>query len=52
MAETHYPHQPRDDYFCYVIDEEVTLGRLDINTLISKERIQNHDYQDGASIFK
>lgn len=52
MAETGYPSEPKGNYFCYVFDEEVTLGTLDIHKLISEERIGNREYQDGAPIFR
>lgn len=52
MAETGYPTEPKGNYFCYVFDEEVTLGTLDIHKLISEERIGNREYVDGAPIFR
>lgn len=52
MAETGYPTEPKGNYFCYVFDEEVTLGMLDIHKLISEERIGNREYVDGAPIFR
>lgn len=52
MAETGYPNEPKGNYFCYVFDEEVTLGTLDIRKLISEERIGNREYVDGAPIFR
>lgn len=59
ILESWYP--PRDEsvspmsnkYFCYVFDEEVTLGEIDINNLISKERITlMENFKEGAPIFK
>lgn len=39
-------------YFCYELEEEVTLGVLDINSLISGIRIsKKSDYIEGAPIF-
>jgi hypothetical protein len=32
--------------------EEVTIGNLDINKLVSSERIYNKTYDEGAPIFK
>lgn len=52
MAETGYPTEPKGNYFCYVFDEEVTLGTLDICKLISEERIGNREYEAGAPIFR
>ena len=49
-----YPSTPHSDkYFCYVFDEEVSLGKLELNKLISEERIsQMGNFVDGAPIFK
>lgn len=51
MRETLYPSEPKGNYFCYVFDEEVTLGNLDVHRLISKKRIDDREYIDGAPIF-
>lgn len=52
MKKSLYPHDPKSHkYFCYVFDEEVTLGNLDINSLLSFERIDNKNYIEGAPIF-
>ena len=53
MKKSLYPYVPeRKKYFCYVFDEEVTLGNLDINKLLSSERIYNKTCDEGAPIFK
>ena len=53
MKKSLYPHDPKSKkYFCYVFDEEVTLGNIDINSLLSFERIDNKNYIEGAPIFK
>jgi len=53
MKKSLYPYVPeRKKYFCYVFDEEVTLGNIDINKLLSSERIYNKTYDEGAPIFK
>ena len=53
MKKSLYPYVPeRKKYFCYVFDEEVTLGNIDINELLSSERIYNKTYDEGAPIFK
>lgn len=40
------------DYFCYVLDEEVTLGDLDIPSLIAeRKREQGADFKPGAPIY-
>ena len=51
MSKTLYPSEPKGNYFCYVFDEEVTLGKLDIQRLISQKRIDDREYVDGAPIF-
>lgn len=52
IKEAWYPSEPKSKkYFCYVFDEEVTLGSLDISKIVSAERISNHDYVDGAPIY-
>lgn len=51
MRETLYPGEPKGNYFCYVFDEEVTLGNLDVQRLISQKRIDDREYIDGAPIF-
>lgn len=53
IEKSGYPNPHHEKYFCYVFDEEVTLGTLDIPTLISKERIdQRTSFIEGAPIFK
>lgn len=51
MRETLYPSESKGNYFCYVFDEEVTLGNLDVQRLISQKRIDDREYVDGAPIF-
>lgn len=51
MAEAWYPNPKSEKYYCYVFDEEVTLGNLDLNAIVSKERIDNKDYVEGTPIF-
>lgn len=47
-----YPSEPTTEkYFCYVFDEEVTLGDLDIHTLLSSKRIVERIEDSGAPIF-
>lgn len=53
LKKSLYPHDPKSKkYFCYVFDEEVTLGNIDINELLSSERIYNKTYEEGEPIFK
>lgn len=49
MRKAMYP-EPTGKYFCYVFDEEITLGELDIHKLISEKRIEK-DFKDGAPFF-
>lgn len=51
MSKTLYPSESKGNYFCYVFDEEVTLGNLDVHRLISQKRIDDREYVDGAPIF-
>lgn len=47
-----YPDPSCRKYFCYELEEEVTLGLLDINSLISERRIsEKSDFIEGAPIF-
>lgn len=51
MRKAYYP-EPQGKYFCYVFDEEVTLGNLDISALIANEKSSNSGFVAGAPIFK
>ena len=51
MRGTLYPREPKGNYFCYIFDEEVTLGNLDVHRLVSQKRIDDREYVDGAPIF-
>ena len=52
MKKAKYPSEPKSSrYFCYVFDEEVTLGNLNIHELLSFHRINNREYEDGAPVF-
>ena len=51
MRKARYP-EPQGKYFCYVFDEEVTLGNLDIAALIANEQKTNTDFIQGYPIFK
>jgi hypothetical protein len=53
LTQSRYPSVPSaEKYLCYVFDEEISLGHLNLSDLLSKERIGNRDYNDGAPIFK
>ncbi|MCQ2191420.1 MAG: hypothetical protein MJZ23_00975 [Paludibacteraceae bacterium] len=48
LKRSEYPSEPNaDKYFCYVFDEEVNLGNLDIAALL--ESVGDND---GSPIFK
>lgn len=51
MESTGYPSEAKSDYFCYVFDEEVTLGKIDINSAISQYRMSSPDFKEGQPIF-
>ena len=47
-----YPAPSCRKYFCYELEEEVTLGVLDINSLISGKRIsEKSEFIEGVPIF-
>ena len=47
MRNSLYPREPKGDYFIFRFDDEISLGNIDINTLISAKRID----ADYAPIF-
>lgn len=52
MKQAWYPSDPGSkNYFCYVFDEEVSLGNININSLISYHRISDKEFIDGMPIF-
>ena len=51
MKQALYPRNPQGDYFIFRFDEEVSLGRFDINNLISTYRIFEKDFIEGMPIF-
>ena len=50
MRKAWYPN-PKGKYFCYVFDEEVTLGNLDIAKIIAEEKVHNPKYEEGNPIY-
>jgi len=50
MKKALYP-DPKGKYFCYVFDEEITLGFLDIASLIKNWREDNPNEEKGSPIF-
>lgn len=49
MRASQYPREPKGDYFIFRFDDEISLGNLDIHSLISDKRIDKHT--DYAPIF-
>jgi hypothetical protein len=42
---------PQGKYFCYVFDEEVTLGTIDVARLINDWRKEHQSEEVGTPIF-
>ncbi|MDY3216966.1 MAG: restriction endonuclease [Sodaliphilus sp.] len=53
LKQSLYPSEPTaEKYLCYVFDEEVTLGDLDIDALITSVRIaKREEFVEGAPVF-
>ena len=49
MRASQYPREPKGDYFIFRFDDEISLGNLDIYSLISAKREDKHT--DYAPIF-
>lgn len=50
MRKALYPREPKGDYFIFRFDEEVSIGRFDINSYISKKRSEPN-YQEGMPLY-
>lgn len=50
MLETGYENPRHDRYFCYFFDEEITLGKFDIENIIEKES-KKPGYVEGMPIY-
>lgn len=51
LKKSLYPGEPNaEKYFCYVFDEEVTLGNIDVAVLLSQERYKML-VAEGAPVF-
>jgi hypothetical protein len=45
IAQSGYPN-PRGDYFCYILDEPVSLGVIDVPRLLSENTVDpKHPYK-------
>ena len=52
MRKAMYPGNPQGDYFIFRFDEEISLGKLELQTAISKERIEKGEtFVEGAPIY-
>ena len=47
MKELKYPREPKGDYYCYNLDEEVYIGQYNLNTIISRARIDRRIIEEG-----
>lgn len=50
MRASQYPREPKGDYFIFRFDDEISIGNIDIHTLISNKRILEK-HTDYAPIF-
>ena len=46
MRQARYPREPKGDYFIFRFDEEVSIGRFNINLYIAQKQ-QEPDYVSG-----
>ena len=51
MRQALYPREPHGDYFVFRFDEEVSVGRFDIQRLISTHRIFDKDFVEGMPLY-
>lgn len=51
MRQALYPRDPHGDYFVFRFDEEVSVGRFDIQRLISTHRIFDKDFVEGMPLY-
>ena len=50
MRRALYPREPKGDYFIFRFDEEVSIGRFDIYSYISKKRLEK-GYKEGMPLY-
>ena len=50
MVKALYPRKPKGDYFIFRFDEEVSVGKIDINRLIGMRRLEPN-FTEGAPIY-
>ncbi len=51
MRQALYPFEPHGDYFVFRFDEEVSVGRFDIQRLISTHRIFDKEFVEGMPLY-
>ena len=51
MEQALYPRKPQGDYFIFRFDEEVSIGRFDIASLIDTHRIFDRDFVENAPLY-
>lgn len=51
MRQALYPREPKGNYFVFRFDEEVSIGRFDIQRLISTRRIFDKDFVEGMPLY-
>lgn len=51
MRQALYPREPHGDYFVFRFDEEVSVGRFDIQRLISTHRIFDKEFVEGMPLY-
>lgn len=54
MAKTLYPREPKGNYYCYVFDDEISIGKMDIEGLLEfgKHKMETDGgYVEGMPMF-
>ena len=51
MRQALYPREPQGEYFVFRFDEEVSIGRFDIQRLISTKRIFDKNFVEGGPLY-
>lgn len=51
MRQALYPREPKGNYFVFRFDEEVSIGRFDIQRLISTRRVFDTNFVEGGPVY-
>ena len=51
MIKLGYPFKAHNKYFCYTLDEEVSIGRYDIHQALSQARVDRKIIEEGEPAF-